>query len=158
MQRKPTKTKLTAEQEEGLKTYLLRLDEIGLSAKVDHIRGLANSILAKAHAGEAGEDPPTVGYHWPKRFLDRMDGLYKVKEKPLDIQRLISHDCEGLLDWYSRFERLRQQYGVVDEDIWNFDETGFRIGMGRNQWIITGENSKKRYSASDTVRKACYLY
>ena len=27
--------------------------------------------------------------------------------------------------------------GIADEDIWNMDETGFRVGVGKAHWVIT---------------------
>jgi hypothetical protein len=29
------------------------------------------------------------------------------------------------------------KYGILDQDIWNMDETGFCIGVGRDQLVIT---------------------
>lgn len=42
---------------------------------------------------------------------------------------------------------------MVSEDIWNFDETGFQIGVGKDQWIVTRDRDKKRYTGSNTNRE-----
>ena len=36
--------------------------------------------------------------------------------------------------------------------MWNFDEIGFRVGIGGPHWIITMEPDKARFIASDTNR------
>jgi hypothetical protein len=44
------------------------------------------------------------------------------------------------------------QFGVYNKDIWNFDETGFQIGVGKSQWIVTTLTSKRSYLAFDNSR------
>jgi len=38
-------------------------------------------------------------------------------------------------------------------DIYNFDELGFRVGIGKDQWIITREPYRKAYISTDTNRE-----
>jgi len=75
-----------------------------------------------------------------------------MKQKPIELERKIAHDPVLLRDWFSRFYALREEFGVAKEDIWNYDETGFRIGVGRTQWIITASTSKRSYLATDGTR------
>jgi len=44
-------------------------------------------------------------------------------------------------------------FGIEEGDIYNFDETGFRISVGKFQWIVTRDLSRKSYLASDNNRK-----
>jgi hypothetical protein len=57
-----------------------------------------------------------------------------------------------IADWFSRFYALREEFAVANEDIWNFDETGFQIGVERTQWIIIAFTSKRSYLAIDGTR------
>ena len=41
-----------------------------------------------------------------------------------------------------------EEKGIISSDQYNFDETGFRIGMGKDQWIITCDPSRQAYLAS----------
>jgi hypothetical protein len=45
----------------------------------------------------------------------------------------------------------------LDEDIWNFDKTGFRIGIRKSQWIVTTSTSKRVYLACDNSRELITL-
>lgn len=36
-------------------------------------------------------------------------------------------------------------HGITPTDIWNFDETGFWIGIGKDQWVITFEPRRRVY-------------
>lgn len=47
---------------------------------------------------------------------------------------------ETVLEWYNSLAAVLQDEGIVPEDIWNMDETGFRIGVGNNQAIVIGVN------------------
>jgi hypothetical protein len=35
------------------------------------------------------------------------------------------------------------------KDIWNFDETGFQIGVGKSQWIVTASRARRHYLPSN---------
>jgi hypothetical protein len=75
-----------------------------------------------------------------------------MKQKPIELVRKMAHDPVLIADWFSRFYALREEFAVANEDIWNFDETGFQIGVGRTQWIITASTSKRSYLATDGTR------
>ena len=63
----------------------------------------------------------------------------------------LAHDSVVLSNWFERLQALRAKFGVQDEDIWNMDETGFRVGVGKSRWIITTSISKRTYLASDFI-------
>ena len=33
---------------------------------------------------------------------------------------------------------MKEKYGIIDEDIWNFDESGFLMGKITSQLVVTG--------------------
>jgi len=55
-----------------------------------------------------------------------------MRQKPIELVRKLAHDPEVILGWFQRFQALCTQFGVYNEDIWNFDKTGFRIGVGKS--------------------------
>jgi Tc5 transposase DNA-binding domain len=114
--RKAANPKLSAVQEASLLRYILSLDEIGHSVRYDQISRVAN----------ANSDPASsVGQHWARRFLSRHPELYRVKQKPLELERKLAYNPEVLSNWFERTRQLQKKYAVQTEDIWNFDETGF---------------------------------
>jgi hypothetical protein len=74
-----------------------------------------------------------------------------MKQKPIKLERKIAHDPVLIRDWFSRFYALRKEFGVVKEDIWNYNKTGFQIGVERTQWIITTLMLKRSYLATDST-------
>ena len=149
--RRPVNRKLSTIQEAVLLNWILALDEIGLSIRIDQINSSANVILQEDHFEE--DSAPIVGHNWSKRFLERHPELHKVKQKPLELERKLAHDPVVLKNWFERFLQLRERYSIQDEDIWNFDETGFQIGVGKSQWIVTTSISKRQYLPSDNNRE-----
>jgi hypothetical protein len=139
-QREGPNKKLTPDEELALCQYLNRLDEIGIPPRSQHIGSYANSILAQTTSlPENSVLPPTVSRMWTRRFLKRHPEYFRRKQKALDVDRKRAHHPEDLLEWYSRYKEAKEKHGVVDSDIYNFDETGFRIGVGRDQWVVTRE-------------------
>ena len=121
--RKPKNYKLSEIQEQALLRYILSLNEIGQSIRYDYVSKVANEMLKEDH--KENSPAPTVGQHWAQHFLNRYPELYKAKQKPLELERKLAHDPDLIRNWFERFQALREAYNVFDEDIWNFDETGF---------------------------------
>ena len=83
-----------------------------------------------------------VGPKWTRRFLDRHPEYLKRKQKPLAVERKNAHSLKDMEEYFETFRKLVEWFGLVPDDIWNMDETGFRIGCGKAQWVITNDASK----------------
>lgn len=131
--RQPHGYKLTLEQRDSIVAYLTRLDKLAISARLRHLRGAANFLLAQANP----VDLPRVGQHWPARFLAQNPQFYRRKQAPLAIERKNSLTVEGIRLHFRKFREAQDEYGIQPEDTWNMDESGFRIGVGRGHTVIT---------------------
>jgi hypothetical protein len=49
--------------------------------------------------------------------------------KPISTQRPVSHIVEEIKQHFRDFQRCKEYWGILDEDVYNFDETGFQIGV-----------------------------
>lgn len=144
--RHPTHTALTPIQEAGVCRYLDHMDELGASARVSAIRGAANSILRDDCDDPTA--PPKVGRDWPTNFLKRHPEYLKIKQKPISLARKQAQDPEALQDWYNRLDSVIEKYEIQPEDMWNFDETGFNIGVSREKTIVTRDRRRRSFLAS----------
>jgi RecB family endonuclease NucS len=53
----------------------------------------------------------------------------KVKfNRKYDYKRALCEDPEVVEGWFRLVVNIKAKYGIQDEDIYNFDETGFIIG------------------------------
>ena len=55
-----------------------------------------------------------------------------------DYQRALCEDPEIIQKWFNLVRNVVTKYGVVDDDVWNFDETGFQMGVISTARVVTG--------------------
>ena len=130
---------LNLAQEQVLFDYIARLDLIGMHAKPGMLRVSANAILKLAHPAETRK----VGEGWVTRFIARNESLFKRKTQPLEAARKDTHDVELLQTHFDRFRAVCRDRGIKICDMYNMDETGWRIGIGRGYVMITMKPRKK---------------
>jgi hypothetical protein len=87
---------------------------------------MANRLLAARGANQ-------VGVHWPRNFVKRTDSLTTRFNRAYDRQRALCEDPVLIRDWFELVEQTKVKFGICDEDVYNFDEAGFIIGV-----ILTG--------------------
>ena len=69
--------------------------------------------------------PQRVGMNWVSTFIKRHPELSSVYNRKFDIQRAECEDPKLIGLWFKLVRDTIAKYGVVEEDIFNFDETGF---------------------------------
>ena len=161
-QRHPSNRLLTDSEELAVCLYLKRLDSIGTVARIPMVTGCANAILKRRCDDDVtvsgsvttlADGPQKVGPTWTPRFLERHPEFHIRKQKTLDIARKRAHNPDNLREWFKRFKYVCDTHGIQATDIYNFDETGFRIGIGKDQWIITLDPDRQCYLASSSNRQ-----
>ncbi len=45
-------------------------------------------------------------------------------------------------DYFEKIQRVMREKGVAELDVWNMDESGFRIGCGKAQLVVTMDPNK----------------
>jgi hypothetical protein len=126
-------TKLTREEEVAICRYIDRLDSINFAVHAEFITDAANNLLAERLGPKQVE---TVGTRWTTRFLQR-HGYIRLLQRKIDANRKASENTQRTVEYFNRLRETIVQYGIPPEDIWNMDETGFRIGVGKDQFIVT---------------------
>ena len=58
------------------------------------------------------------------------------KRKSLSILRKLIHNQEEIQVHFERFRETKTKYGILEEDIYNMNETGFRIDVDRTHKVI----------------------
>jgi hypothetical protein len=66
-------------------------------------------------------------------------------DRKLHSQRALCQDPGKFRAWFKLVEDTRQKYGILDEDTYNFDETGFMMGVASTSKVVT---------SSDTISRA----
>ena len=149
--RQSTYSRLSKAQEYALCLYIDRLDHVRLSVRRSFIENAANSIL-QANTPENTPLPSPIGQHWVTRFITR-HGYTVVPQKVLDADRQAAENQEVIISWFEALQKVISDNGILPEDIWNMDETGFRIGVGKDQLVVT-RRRKVRYFGLPTNRES----
>jgi len=74
------------------------------------------------------------------RFIQSQPELQTKWSRRLNSQRADSEDPIAIAAWFKLVEETRQTYGVLDQDIYNFDETGFAMGVAATSKVVTSSD------------------
>ena len=117
-QTRPRIQKLTLTEEQTIVRYILELDSRGFAPRLQEVADIADKLLAVR-----GGTP--VGKNWAERFVQRTEELKMAFNRAKDRQRILQEDPEIISAWFMLVQETVAKYGIADDDIHNFDETGF---------------------------------
>jgi len=130
-------SRLTELEEEAITKYILNLDSRGFSPRLHDVEDMANVITE-------ARDASRVGTRWASNFVKRQPQLKTRLSRAYDYQRALCEDPEKIAGWFGLFQNIKAKYGIQDEDIYNFDETGFMMGQITSSMVITGADRSGR--------------
>jgi hypothetical protein len=119
------------------------MDQRGLSPRAEYVRQMANLLLQK-RSNPSQDNLPTVGQHWVANFVKRHQALQSRYNRKYDYQRAKCEDPTIIREWFRLVQNTIAKYRIHDEDIYNFDETGFQIGVITTAKVITGSERSSR--------------
>jgi hypothetical protein len=136
----PNSKKLTQLEEEVIVSYILDLDQRGFAPTYAAVRDMADKLLAARGGSPVGRD-------WPRNFVKRTDSLTTRFNRAYDRQRALCEDPVLIRSWFELVEQTKAKYGILDEDVHNFDEAGFMMGKITTQLVVTGSERRGRPKA-----------
>ena len=128
-------TKLTSAEEAAIVRHVLDLDLRGFPPTKALLRHMADKLL------EARGGQPT-GIRWPDNFIKRTPELKTKWTRRYDRQRALTEDPQIIGTWFDLVQATRIKYGILDADTYNFDETGFMMGVISSQLVVTGSHQR----------------
>ena len=117
-------------EEQIIVQFILDLDSRGFPPRRDFVEKMANSLLAD-------RDASPVGKLWVHNFIQRQPQLITRRFRRYDYQRAKCEDPTIIRDWFRLVENTIAKYGIQLDDMWNFDETGFMMGMIEPGMVVT---------------------
>ncbi|KAK8093167.1 uncharacterized protein PG998_014568 [Apiospora kogelbergensis] len=102
----------------------------GMPPNVAGVEDMAD-LLSESRGGER------VGKHWVRRFIDRNPDLQTKMNRKYDYQRALCEDPGVISGWFGLVANIKAKYGILDEDMYNFDETGFIMGIIGSTLVVT---------------------
>lgn len=140
--------KLSTTEEISLREWALSMDKRGMPLRIATMRQMADLLIAKRYKGTTSSTvkttTPTVGQHWVQNFIKRDNDLQSKYNRKYDYQRAKCEDPRLIREWFKRVHDTVEQYGIVPEDYYNFDETGFQMGIISTSKVVTGTDRAGR--------------
>ncbi|KFY92481.1 hypothetical protein V500_04176 [Pseudogymnoascus sp. VKM F-4518 (FW-2643)] len=132
--------KLTELEEEVIIRHILKLDARGFAPQLASVEDMANYIL-ESRRGQR------VSKIWAHRFVQRRLELKTRFNRAYNFQRALCEDPEKIRAWFQLVENMQAKYGIQDCDFYNFDETGFMMGVICPAMVVTRADRRSRGKA-----------
>lgn len=118
LETRPNSQKLATTEEQTIVQYLLALDSRRVAPRLCEVAYMANKLL-----GVRSGKP--VDKCWAERFVTRSAKLEVAFNRAKDRQRILQEDLAVIGAWFKLVEETKVKYSIHDDDVHNFDETGF---------------------------------
>jgi hypothetical protein len=133
----PNSMKLINTEELVVFQHVIKLDERGYSPRLTDVEDMANSLLAE-------RNQPHVGKNWAGTFVKRRPELTIKFNRKYDYKRAPCEDPEVIQGWFRLVDNTKAKYGILDEDTYNFDESGFMMGVISTGAVVTRSERRDR--------------
>jgi hypothetical protein len=133
----PSLRKLPQSEETVIVQHVLDLDARGFPPRLAAIADMANSLRAERHMDQ-------VGVNWACAFVKRRPELKVKFNRKYDYKRALCKDPWALRGWFKLVENTKAKYRIQNEDTYNFDESGFMMGMISTGAVVTGSERRGR--------------
>ncbi|KAG6996429.1 hypothetical protein FocnCong_v015407 [Fusarium oxysporum f. sp. conglutinans] len=126
----PKSRKLSDLEEQIIVQFILDLDSRGFPPRLRGVEEIANRLLAD-------RDASPVGKRWASNFVKRHKEVKTGFFRKYGYQRAKCEDPTIIRNWFRLVENTIAKYGIRSDDIYNFDETGFMMGMIASGIVVT---------------------
>jgi hypothetical protein len=136
----PNSKKLTKIEEDVIVERILDRDSRGWAFTKKGIEEMANTLLAERGGG-------VVGKNWVDNFIKRQSRLKTQWSRSYDRQRALTEDPRVISPWFTLVKSFKEKHGIQDDDIYNFDESGFMMGVIASQMLVIGSERRGKRKA-----------
>ena len=109
------------------------MDLRGAAPRPSIVREMADLLLQKRGTTLV----LSVGEKWVYNFVKRRPLLSSRFSKRYNYERAKCEDPKIIREWFDLVQKTIIQFGIDPDDIYNFDKTGFAIGLTATTKIIT---------------------
>jgi hypothetical protein len=136
----PNSRNLDLLEEDIIVREILDWNSRGFPPRYRDVEDMANRL-------RTARDASRVGKRWASNFVKRQPQLRTRFTRPYDYQRALCEDPKVIEDWFRLVRNTITKYGIVDSDIWNFDETGFLMGQITSTLVVTSSDRRGKTKA-----------
>src|SRR4030081_705087 len=133
-------------EESVIVQHILDLDSRRFPPRLSGVEDMANRMLADRSAGK-------VGKNWASTFVKRHLELRTRFSRKYDYQRALCEDPELIQGWFTLVQNTIAKYGISEADIYNFDETGFLMGVISSTIVVTSSERRSQPALAQPVNR-----
>ena len=127
--------KLTDLEEQVLIERILDLGSKGFAPRLCVVEDIANRLLATRQGKR-------VGPRWAANFVRQQPELQTRFQRKYDYQRAKCEDPEIIRAWFELVKNTIAKYAIADTDIYNFDKTGFMMGVISTGMVVISSDGQ----------------
>ncbi|KAL9561294.1 hypothetical protein ACKAV7_014649 [Fusarium commune] len=166
----PKSRKLSDLEEQIIVQFILDLDSRGFPPRLRGVEEVANRLLLENPGTPlifriqtvslkvldlnttaqdkqqllADRNASPIGKCWASNFVRRHKELKTRFFRKYHYQRAKCEDPTAIRNWLRLVENTIAKYGIRSDEIYNFDETGFLMGMIASGMVVTGTDRRGR--------------
>ena len=122
--------------------WILDLVARGHPVRFCHIEIMANQLVST----RCGFDSK-VNKLWVSRFIARNTEFHIGRYKRYNYERALCEDPQKIRQWFDLVRNMITKYGIPPSDVWNFDESGFAMGVLGSNMIVIGIDSTSKQTS-----------
>jgi hypothetical protein len=77
-----------------------------------------------------------ISYYWHNNFFKRYSEIKSKFFRLINRRRMNAEDSDEFIKFFRRFINVKNEWGILDTDIYNIDELGLAIDLEQNSKII----------------------
>ncbi len=143
---------LKSDQKSALRQYLIKLNQLDLSARLHMMQSTTNVLRAQDFS--RWNLSSLLSDKWIKWWLNKKSDLFKAKRKSIAADRKNAHDSKVLQTHFDEFNEMIIKYDITKNDTWNFDEIDYRMSIARFDWIVTVDSNRRIYFKNSNNKKS----
>jgi len=129
--------KLTDLEEQTIIRYIIKLCTRAFHPRLYYVEDMANRLLRE-------HDTPPIGKRWAHNFIKRQPDLQTRFTRKYNYQRAKYKDPKIISKWFTLVHNFKVKYGILNDNIYNFNKTSFIMGIIMAIIVITTFNSRGR--------------
>ena len=132
----------------ALVEFLIQQDALGRSVRIKYVRSIAFGLACQRSPADRSSKPPYN--NWPQFFYKRYPELAASKSGALDWNRYDIYD--KVVHWFEVIEKVLKDPDVLQENVYNMDETGTMLSKLNSVKVLVGKENKRGYRGARVKR------
>lgn len=139
----------TPQQEKEIVKWIIESDEAGNGRSRHDIVEYAELFLL------LDRQLASIGGSWFERFKKRHKEIHVVQGRKISSLRVKAATPDQIKEYFHKYDLIVRQHQIPNENIFNYDESGFIMGQGKSSRVAVPSYKNRTYVKSTEGRDSC---